>query len=279
MNAWQRQQALTTPLGECIEQRGIMATATALAIAAIGASAGGPVASAALSSRGNTKAAKSTADAATSAAQLSADASTKAAEIQAGSAKEALDFTKEQDVQDRLAADKSARLNYGQWAEQQRRIGTLGSMLGLGGRDPAPYDSVISPSGSSGGGTGGGGDTMPGAGEVDWTAAPNVLGQQLNAYFTKRGVSTSETPYWVSKAAELVARGKEINDPNYASTRLAQSDVFGGGGGTATTPGKKIAVAPKTGLGAYATASYRAPSRYVQTPTLEQQYGSGLMAI
>lgn len=117
------------------------------------------------------------------------------------------------------------------------------------------------------GGTAPGG-TMPGSGEVDWSAPPGVLSQQLNAYFTKHGVSTHETPYWVSKAPELVARGREINDPNYASTRLSQSEVFGGGGGTpaATAPGRAIPgrTAPRAGLGAY--AAYRAPGRYVQTP-------------
>src|SRR5581483_3518193 len=73
---------------------------------------------------------------------------------------------------------------------------------------------------------------MPGQGEVDWTADPNTLATQLNAYFTKRGVAPSETPYWVQQASALVARGKELNDPTYADKRLAAADIFGGGGGT-----------------------------------------------
>jgi hypothetical protein len=169
---------------------------------------------------------------------------------------------------------------------------TLGTMLGDRTVDPNHFEgttylgnnryqqvlpavqslSIPNSAGVRGAGlAGGGAGTMPGAGEVDWTAAPNVLTQQLNAYFAKRGVGSNETPYWVSKAQELVARGREINDPNYASMRLSQSDVFGGGYGggtsTATAPGQRIAPVSRTGLGAYLSSRpYRTPGRYVQTP-------------
>jgi hypothetical protein len=63
---------------------------------------------------------------------------------------------------------------------------------------------------------------------VNWTADPATLTQQLNSYFTSKGVATTETPYWVSKAAELVQRGQQLNDPTYADKRLAAADIFGG---------------------------------------------------
>ncbi len=70
----------------------------------------------------------------------------------------------------------------------------------------------------------------PAGGAIDWTADPATLTQQLTAFFASKGVPPTEVPYWVSKAPELVARGKEINNPNYAMDRLNAADSLGGGG-------------------------------------------------
>lgn len=249
----------------------VFALAPAAATAFWGAVGGGALAT------GQIVGAHKSAKAATEAAQIQSDTAAKAAEIQAQSARESLDFTKQQDAADRAAADKAARLNYGQWAEQQGRISSLGEMLGLAPRRIGPYDSVVNPSSSastggapSGGGGGTGkGNTMPGAGEVDWTAAPDVLGKQLTDYYTKRGVAASEVPYWVSHAGELVARGKQLGDPNYANMRLSLSEVFGGPtyGSSGASSAKKSPAPTTTGLGAYLTTT-RPKQNYVITPRL-----------
>lgn len=54
------------------------------------------------------------------------------------------------------------------------------------------------------------------------------LASQISSFFRSRGVSDTETPYWVQKWDELEARGRELNDPGYANRRLSQADIFGG---------------------------------------------------
>lgn len=103
---------------------------------------------------------------------------------------------------------------------------------------------------------GGGGAAAPSGGapaasgpmpSINWTSDPNALGGQLSQFFKSRGVSDQETPYWVSKAGELVARGKEIGDPNYATKRLLAANVFGGGGVTRPPAAMGGAMAPPLG--------------------------------
>lgn len=114
---------------------------------------------------------------------------------------------------------------------QQAGQGIFGSLLDLtkGGRPgavnlPAPRSAPM----PGGGGASAGGGSGP-APKVDWTAPPEQLTEQLNGYFTGAGAATTETPYWVREAGNLVARGKELNDPDYANRRLMAAEVFGGG--------------------------------------------------
>lgn len=169
------------------------------------------------------------------AAELSADAIRYAADQSTVSNREAAAYAERQAALDRQTAEVNRRGNYDQWRAREGRIGTLGELAGLSPRDIPAYVGL--PGG--GGGSGGGAmypsrpENMPGAGEVDW-GSPQ-LGAQLSAFFKKRGVPDTEVPYWVREASNLVARGKEINDPNYANMRLAAADVFGGGGGSAVS--------------------------------------------
>lgn len=59
-------------------------------------------------------------------------------------------------------------------------------------------------------------------------AAPGTQ-QFFDNYFTQRGASTHESPYWVQKWPELEARGRELNDPDYAMKRLSEAESLGGG--------------------------------------------------
>ncbi len=128
------------------------------------------------------------------------------------------------------------RANYDQYASGQNRLKFLDSAVGLPERQVPDYvgsqdpNYTGTPSAGQVLGNPSSKQTQGGpAPAVDWTSDPNTLGQQLSAYFKSKGAPDTEVPYWVSKAGELVARGKEINNPNYANERLAAADVFGGG--------------------------------------------------
>lgn len=149
---------------------------------------------------------------------------------------------------------------YDQWAAREGRLSTIGGMLGMPAREIPGYVPLPARGGSGSSGQPSAA-LMPAQGEVDWSAAPNVLQGQLAAFFTKRGAPTSEVPYWVGKAQELVARGQELKDPLYASKRLAAADIFGGGQASGGSPmGQAQSFMPGSirAMG-YATPAYQAP--------------------
>lgn len=194
---------------------------------------------------GNLFSTKQQTKAADKSADRQAEAIRYAADQQTAANRDALDRAERESALDRLVAETNRRGNYDQWRAREARIGTLGQLAGLPARDIPAY--VPLPNGVAPGGATSGGmypsrpENMPKAGEVDWTSPQ--LGAQLSAFFKARGVSDSEVPYWVSKAGELVARGKEINNPNYANERLAASDIFGGGGAAPAMPRSAAPVA------------------------------------
>lgn len=172
-------------------------------------------------------------EAADNAARLQSDAAKAAAAQQDAAAQRAEAFQRQQAENEWRNSERVQRANYEQ---QKARLGTIaqfGSQYGVSGigmpdyvpgTDPG-YDTGASPVPASSAGTVAGAAPQG----IDWTAAPDQLAQQISGYYKSRGVSDHETPYWVGKAAELVARGKALNDPQYADKRLAASEVFGGG--------------------------------------------------
>ncbi len=79
------------------------------------------------------------------------------------------------------------------------------------------------------------GENTPGQPQPGWvTTAPGYrpglqgaeLQQFLTDYFTAQGVGTEEVPYWMGEWANLEARGRELNDPNYAMMRLGKADAL-----------------------------------------------------
>ena len=62
-------------------------------------------------------------------------------------------------------------------------------------------------------------------------SATNWTPEYINSYIRGRGGNPHGTSadYWMSKKAELDARGREINDPEYANRRLAYADELIGG--------------------------------------------------
>lgn len=204
-------------------------------------------------------------NAANDAAKMQSEAARYAADLQAKAQAEALGFTKAQAENAYQNTEASRQGNYGQWAAAQRRIGTLGQMLGLGQREIPGYMAGVDPNFGGSSAPAGAGNGQAPAPVVD--PSKGDLGAQISAYFKARGVSDQETPYWVQKWPELQARGQELNDPAYALKRLAAADVFGGGGGSSRPPAGSIAALMNTGQTPYLTPSI--------TPALRNPYAPG----
>lgn len=178
-----------------------------------------------------------------------------AADLQAQAAAEALAFQKAQSENAFQNSEAARQGNYGMYAAGQRRLQSAGEALGIPGAasmEIPAYVPGVDPhlTGQTAG------QALTGAGPSPTTAAgidpsKGDLGSQISAYFKSRGVSDQETPYWIQKWPELVARGQQLNDPTYAMTRLSQADIFGGGAPTAPvsagsylTPYAPVAQAP-----------------------------------
>lgn len=169
------------------------------------------------------------------AAQLQADAANRAAQLQADAAAKTLAFEQQQAGQTRADSIAAQQANFGQWGYHQNTIrpyqgtglnaeNSLAQMLGLPAVNtqlpdlPPPPSFATLPTGSGAPPPATGGSS---ASPVDGSAA------SISAFFKSKGVPDTETPYWVSKWPELVARGQQLGDPTYAMTRLSQADIFG----------------------------------------------------
>lgn len=173
--------------------------------------------------------------AASEAAQIEAAAQKYAADLQAKGQADALAFTKGQAENAYQNSEAARHGNYDQWAAAQRRIGSIGSLIGMGPREIPGYVAGVDPN-FTGTGAPAGPSGAPAGAAPAVNANNGDIGQQISAFFKSRGVADSETPYWVQKWAEFGAK-----DPAYFNKRLAAADIFGGGGGgQATTPGRPI---------------------------------------
>lgn len=169
-------------------------------------------------------------------ADLQAKASADALAAQQQSNAQALAFQKATSI-NAFQNNEASRLgNYNIWASQQGRLGALDALVGLSPRSVPAYVPGVAPDFSGIGGaasTTAGSNTGVNGSKGTSGAAPSIsasngdIGQQVAAYFKSRGVSDAETPYWVQKWQEW-----GWSDPGYFNQRLAQAEVFGGGGGT-----------------------------------------------
>jgi hypothetical protein len=122
------------PTGELIEARGVIASSIALAALAAGAAGGGSIASAAI----NAHAAGSAADKTTAAANHAAD-------LEAQANAQALTFQREQGENAYQNNEVARHGNYDQWAAQQRKVRSVGQMLGLPDFDIPDYAPGVDP--------------------------------------------------------------------------------------------------------------------------------------
>lgn len=254
-----------------------VATGTAIALAIAGAASAGT----------SVYAANKASSTAKEAANTQAGAANHAADLQSKAAADALAFQKQQAEVDFQNSELARRANYDQYAAGRHRLDTLGGLLGQGpqtvpdyvpGKDPnfagpAPAGSVNGTTAPTTGAPGSVNATTSATGPINWTAPPDQLSAQLSAYFKSKGVSDQETPYWVGKAAELVARGQELNDPGYADRRLSQANVFGGGGGS-TAPSATTAPPGSINATGYAPMTAGPITPAIQPPKVSYQPGS-----
>lgn len=172
----------------------------------------------------------------TNAAKIQSDAQLGAAKIQDDATQRTEAFQRAQAENTYQNSEVSRRGNYDQWVAAQHRLGTVGQLLGMPDREIPAYVPTIDPRYTSAGTAAPpvAGAPAPGAApgaSATPSGAPGVVdgsAASISNYFKSKGVSDQETPYWVTKWPELVARGQQLNDPNYAMTRLSQADIFGG---------------------------------------------------
>lgn len=180
------------------------------------------------------------------AADKQAAANKEAQDAQDKAAKETLDFTKRQaDLEQQNYIIKS-KADYEQYAARERRLApyrgygqasleSLGAQMGLEPSDipPPPPAPEFVPSNYSGDQTSPSGSSSGPGPSID--ASKGDIGQQVSAYFKSRGVSDSETPYWVQKWSEFGQK-----DPAYFNQRLAAADIFGKSGAPGSSQPKTL---------------------------------------
>jgi len=147
------------------------------------------------------------ASAANKAAQLQSDAAERAAQVQLESDREQRAFLEAQAKRDEAAAEATRRGNYDLNAARERRLGSLGALIGAAPREIPPYVPLY------------GDGPMPGGGAMSATGSGSAptLGATFDpaaAEAAYRGAYTNgqpfDTQYWQGKWGELVARGNEI---------------------------------------------------------------------
>lgn len=147
------------------------ATAGAWTAIASGATIGANIWGAKKQTSAQQNAAQIQADAAKETARIQAESAAKAAALQKQANDETLAFSKQQATYGAQSTEVDRHANYDQWAAQQRRLGSIGEMVGLGPREIPGYVASPTPNFD----TPGGGGAMSGAGIVG-TPSPATIG-------------------------------------------------------------------------------------------------------
>lgn len=216
---------------------------------------------------GSAYAAHSASSGAENAAKMQTDAAKYGADKQDAAAQRAETFSRQQAENAWQNAQSTQRANYEQSKARNGSIAALGAQFGLPGMAMPDYVPGVDPHYDAGTSPLPGAPAAPGtvAGSTPQGQSAPVDGSaaSISAFFKSKGVSDTETPYWVSKWPELVARGQQLNDPNYAMKRLSQADIFGGGTGAGTVNGAANRYLPYAGVTA---APLVAPNTPIPTP-------------
>lgn len=236
------------------------ATAGAWTAIATGASIGANIYGANKQSNAARSAAQTQSDAATRSAQIQADAAretarlqteaaTKAAQLQKESSDAALGFTKQQALYGAQSAETDRSANYQQWAAKERRLGSIGEMVGLGQRDipsyvPSPTPNFDTPTPPPGPATGSAA-TVAGSGNP---TDPAFINAQLQSVYKGLGVQPTgpgsgptDIAYMAGKVLET--GGWTPQNASYWPDRIKQELALAKNGGAAaktTTPYRSV---------------------------------------
>lgn len=177
-----------------------IATATALTLAGIAAS-----------SAASTYAAHKQSSSADKSAQMQTQSANQAAQLQSQSNSEALKFQQQEAANARADAERTQHANYDMWAAKERRMGSLGALIGQGNREIPAYQPM-NPTGAP---------AAPGAPQ------PSGDLSSAQASFDKLFPDATLTPQMVkAKEAELKALGFTLR-PNAAG--VVGKVQYGGG--------------------------------------------------
>lgn len=182
--------------------------------------------------------------------QQQVDAAKYAADLQAKATAEALAYTRAQADREYAMAESTRHANYDQWAAAQRRLGTVGQMLGLGDRDIPAY--VPFP-GAGGGSTGAPSANQPPQGLQDVYASVRAQGaptaNSLNDFIAAaRAKGYDAQPFMYGNTPsgnEVLVNGQKLKltvgdagQPNAGWYQWGAND--GGGGRAVPRPGMRI---------------------------------------
>lgn len=231
--------------------------------AAAGAMVGGPwgaVIGAGVGLFGSLFGAHMQSEGAKEAAQIEADAQKYAADLQSQGNAQALKFTQAQ-AENAFQNNEAARQgNYGQYAARERRLGSVGQLVGFGEREIPAYVPGVDPNftGSAapsvGQALGAGGTATAGGDPVTQALLDNY--KTLGVTPTGPGTGPTDLAYFVKQAKESLAAGERpLSYWLGANGRVAQEIAKAKGGAQAPAAAS---------VGAYLSTPYQAP--YAQTP-------------
>lgn len=181
----------------------------------------------------STAAAKISSGASKTAGQQQVDATNQAAQLQAKSSADTLDFTKQQAETDYRNQEIARQGNYGQYAAQRSRLGTLGAMLGLPAPDVPAYIPSVDPNYTGGGSlVKAANGTTPTSGNL---TDPAYITQQLQGVYKSLGVAPTGPgtgPTDIAYMAQMVAEtgGWTPDNAKYWPTRISDEIAKAKGG-------------------------------------------------
>lgn len=205
-------------------------------------------------------------------AKIVADAQRYAAELQARGNTEALTFTKGQSENAFLNNEAARAGNYGMYAAAQRRLGSVGSLIGAGPREIPAYVPGVDPHFD-----GGGSVAAPSSGGIDPKIAAFIQQWQADpAHPASEGIG----PLAAAVAKQFPGVNRFMYGATPSNNELnigGKYKVLGGEGGPGAywyRPGMNDAPGASQSLGS--VASYLQPIQPMQTPYAQVPIAPGL---
>lgn len=167
-------------------------------------------------------AANKSSNAARDSATLATNSANHGADLQKQSADAALAFQQKQADLDRLTAETNRHADYDQWAAQQRRIGSIGELVGLGPRDipgyvPMPNGLPSSQTTPNSGQTPAGADPKAVAFIRDWQSKNSPTSSPADLVKAAQAAGVNITPFMYQGG---VASNNEVTVPGVGKFKI-----------------------------------------------------------